>query len=179
MRKIVAAFICLGALVAYAQEIPISKDAREVLPAAAETFEVELKDIPASKQAVLYVTAWIATPKFLGYAGAMKVYWNGEPLTKLVSRPTVLKLADGRTQPALAPSLGWVVPYIDDPDSYADQKQSPYFLSEEGVNPAVFAFALPEVFDGRQEVSIESSLEDPKRVLHVRDIFVRFEDPKE
>lgn len=179
MKKIVVAIVCLGALIAHAQEIPISKDAREVLPAAPETLSVELKDIPASKQAVLYVTAWIAAPKFLGYAGALKVYWNGELLTKLVNRPAVLKLADGRTQPVLVPSLGWVVPYIDDPDAYADQQQSPYFISEEGLNPAIFAFALPEVFDGRQEVSIESSLEDPKRVLHVRDVFIRFEDPKE
>jgi hypothetical protein len=154
--------------------VSIQKAEMEITSGQSQTFEVALANVPASKRAVLGVTAWVMAGKFNGYVGAMKVYWNDVELKKS-ERPAVLEFLDGRKQPSFVPTVGWIVPYINDPDQYADHTESPYFIQEEGLNPAVFAFELPDVFDGTQELRIESTLQSEKNVLNVKDVSITYQ----
>lgn len=166
---------CLSAMTLQADDkVSIQKSEVEITSGESHTFEVTLANVPASKRAVLKVTAWVIAGKFQGYVGAMRVYWNDVELKKS-ERPAVLEFRDGRKQPSFVATSGWIVPYIDDPDHYTDQTESPYFIQEADFNPAVFAFELPDVFDGTQELRIESTLQSDKHVLTVKDVFITYQ----
>lgn len=156
-----------------AQEVKVNSPTIELLAGESRTIEVELKDVPADKKPFLCLTAWIEADKFQGYAGALKVMWNGVELKKS-TRPALLTMVDGRSSASFTPASGWTLPYLRDAADYDRDKKSPYRLPEEVGHPAELRLELPEVFDGTQEIQLECTT-TTNRVVNVDQISVRFE----
>lgn len=156
-----------------AQEVKVESPAIEMVSGETRSLEVDLKDIPSDKKPFLCLTAWIDADKLQGYAGALKVQWNGVELKKS-PRPALLVMADGRSSASYSAATGWTLPYLKDPAHYDSDPESPYRLPKEVGHPADLRLELPEVFDGKQEIQLECTT-STNRTVTVENIAIRYE----